>query len=129
MKKEIKDLLDAFACDSKNQELHEEIQKCVESFMDFSDLQEISASECALDIAEKIIGALPKKVSLKYILVVLSTASSVIIDNFLDEHHDGAEGKEYIVFGKLMASEIFCKLLRTATNHLIEESENEQSTC
>lgn len=125
MKKEIKDLLDAFACDSKNPELRDEILKCVDSFMDFSDLQEISASECALDIAEKILGALPKKVSLKYILVVLTIASSVIIDGFLDEHHDGAEGREYIVFGKLMASEIFCKLLRTAITHLIEQSENE----
>lgn len=123
MKKEIKEMLDAFSV--KDEELAEEIKNCAASFMDYSDLEEHAAAECALDIAEKIMGALPKKVSLKYIIAVLSTATTVIIDDFIDNHHEGAEGREYLVFGKLIASEIFCKLLRTATVHLIEESENE----
>lgn len=123
MKKEIKEMLDAFS--GKDEELAEEIKNCAASFMDYSDLQENAAAECALDIAEKIMRALPHKVSLKYIIAVLSTATTVIIEDFIDNHHEGAEGREYLVFGKLMASEIFCKLLRSATIHLIEQSENE----
>lgn len=123
MKKEIKDLLDAFLV--KDKEVLEEIEKCEASLMDFSDLDEDAASECAFDIAQKIMEVLPKKVSLKYILAVVSTASATILDSFLDDHHEGAKGEEYVVFGKLMATEIFCKLLRTSTIHLIEQSVNE----
>ena len=123
MKLEIKDLLDAFS--GKNEEVLEEIRKCEASLIDFSDLDEDAATSTSLAIAEKIFEVLPQKVSLKYIIASLSTATSVIIDTFLEEHHDGAEGREYLVFGKLMSSEIFSKLLRTAIVRLIEQSENE----
>lgn len=123
MKKEIKDLLDAF--EHENEDVLEETKLCARSMMDFSDLDDESASKCSFNIAEKIFSSLPDKVSLKFIIVVLSTTCGVVIDSFLEEHHDGAEGDEYVAFGKLVSAEIFCKLLRSNIRHLISKSNNE----